>query len=427
MENDIAISVQNITKQFYSTQLNYALSNVSFQLKKGNVLGLIGNNGAGKSTLLKTICGLTKPDSGTVSYNGRLSYILDIGSCFHPDLSGLDNIFLVGRINGFTNAQIKQKLDSIIEFSELQNFINTPLKYYSNGMYLRLAFTTNTTFYSDILLLDEIMGVGDLHFQQKAKERINQIVTGGTTVIMTGHNLEELSVLCSHGLWLSSGRQLFFGEINEAVDKYLTHTANAAAVDILPVNNLESGKNGNGSAGGSSPVNSTGEITYTQHFVGETDDDDETMPVSLIEAGVRTNNKPYTAEIHMDDQLEIVVRYKKRISGPTVLFIVIKDKFGHNLMILCANRVADESRFIDNTEPGTYAESVSLPSGLFNQGVFSISIYFRDGKNEDIAIFKRSLFFKVYKSEINFGAFSYKDDFSGSLMPIFDWNSKKEL
>ena len=418
MENEIAITVSNLTKHFFTSEVNYALTDVSFQLKKGEILGLIGDNGSGKSTLLRTICGLTKPDMGIISYKGSLSYILDIGSCFHPDLSGLDNIYMVGRINGYSKEQINKKLDSIIEFSELQNFIKTPLKYYSNGMYLRLAFTVNTSFYSNILLLDEITSVGDLHFQQKAKERIAQIVSDGTTVIMTGHDIERLSSLCTHGLWLSSGKQVFFGDIAETVDKYLSYTA-----ENKSSTSLAAGKSPSDDVISAKQHNET--PTYVQHII-PTDHSSELSAIKLLEAGIRPVGKSFEDDLYMNDELEIVISYYKSIDIPCILFAVIQDKFGHNLMSLCSHRLTDESTFVDNSEIGSYKQCVKIPAGIFNQAAFSLSFFFTNSQEENIAIYKRSLFFKIHKSQHSFGIFHYKGNFSGSIFPFSDWTSSKE-
>ena len=413
MTDDTEISVLNLTKRFNNNQANYALEDISFKLEKGNILGLIGDNGAGKSTLLRIISGLTKPDSGTISFRGRLSYILDIGSCFHPDLSGLDNIYLLGRVNGFSNAQIKQRVDEIIEFSELKNFINTPLKHYSNGMYLRLAFTANTSFYSDILLLDEIMSVGDLHFQQKAKERINKIVTDGTTVIMTGHDMESLSKLCSHGLWLAAGKQVFFGEINETIDKYLTFSSNTIADSTIEVNRS------------AESLTLAARDTYIQHIINDPAIENQSSIV-LLEAGIKAARKTYDDDIYMEDEIEIFIRYQKKINDPCILFSIIQDKYENNLMSLCSHRLIDNSKFLDNKDVGIYCQIVRLPSGLFNQGVFSISFCFTDSSNIDIATFRRKLFFKIFRSDYEFGIFNYAGNFTGSLLPFFDWESRKE-
>lgn len=430
MNDGIAISVKNVSKSFHTIQSNRALKDVSFQLKEGDVLGLLGENGAGKSTLLKIISGLTKPDYGTIEYNGRLSYILDIGSCFHPDLSGRDNVFMAGGINGFSKEQITKEYDSIVEFSELQNFMDVPLKYYSSGMYLRLAFSTNTTFYSDILLLDEVLGVGDAHFQQKAQSRIRDIVTNGTTVIMTGHNLEELSSLCTHGLWLSSGKQSYFGTINETIDKYLTHNAQNRSNTALSINSSEEKSAimdpSSGSAIKRDLYIDNDLLPYNQYIQFSPSENKDLELVTLMEVGIKSVGGNFSDELCMDDQLEIMIHYQKNIDQPLVLFAVIQDKFGHNLMSICSYRLLDSSKYIDNTDKGKYVQTVKLPARLFNLGVFSLSIFFTDQYDTDIATYRRVLFFRVEKSEFKFGIFSYNGNFSGSLFPVFDWETHKE-
>jgi hypothetical protein len=269
--------------------------------------------------------------------------------------------------------------------------------------------------------------VGDLHFQQKATERISQIVNEGTTVIMTGHDIERLSKLCTHGLWIASGEQVFFGEIGETIDKYLSHSAQTGANSMLSANrDPDSIRNLSNKSESTQTNQSSNDPTYTQHFLPEDKEGDDTGPVILLEAGVRSVGKSFTDNIFMNDTVEIMVRYKKEADIPYVMFVVIQDKFGHELMSISSHRVVDPSQFIDNLESGTYKHFIKLPQGLFNQGVFSVSFYFVDEHGEDVTCFKRALFFKVNISEYHFNIFTYKGNFSGSLFPFFDWSSQKE-
>lgn len=434
-----ALKVIQLSKQFESNQLVQALSNISFTLDKGQILALIGNNGAGKSTLLKILSGLIKPDAGSVMFKGRLASILDIGSGFHPDLTGLDNIYMAGRIAGLTEKQIKASVDDIIEFSELQNFIHTQTKYYSAGMFLRLAFSTSTSFNTDILLLDEVVSVGDLHFQQKSKERIMHIVKSGKTVIVAGHNIEALSNICTHGLWLDCGKQMFFGEIGKAVDMYLTNTVlteRSAALPVINTASVDSEKDVDDSA-----INIVGSTENTLdnttllakeetpsafkqhvHYAHGLQD----TPVILYEAGIKMKGKNYEDELFMDHELEISVMYEKKSTTPLVLFVVILDKFGNNLMSLCDHRLGNKQDFVKNDSIGVFEQTVVIPSGFFNHGIFSANFYFTDSDQNDIAVFNKVLLFKINKSEYQFNIFTYRGNFTGALLPSFNWSFNKK-
>lgn len=202
MSRDIAISVENLSKCFvlqnsFSTDGNsnnlWALSNISFQIKKGESVGIIGPNGSGKSTLLKILAGITKPTSGTVKVQGKVASILDIGAGFHPDLSGHENIFLIGSIHGFSNSEIENYYCEIVAFSGIEPFIFEPVKNYSNGMFLRLAFSIMAHLDFDVYLFDEVFSVGDAQFEQQSKQKLQELVNTGKTTVFVSHNMAELS------------------------------------------------------------------------------------------------------------------------------------------------------------------------------------------------------------------------------------------
>ena len=182
------------------------LEAISFELLPGDVLGLIGNNGVGKSTLLKIISGLIVPDTGEIRYSGRLASILEIGSGFHHDLTGRENIYVAGQLLGLHKRDVDAHLAEIVQFSGQEDHLDIPVKYYSNGMFLRLAFSVATTFPSDILLLDEVMSVGDLKFQEESVKRIRKITKSGTTVILASHELGAVQMLCNKVLLLGDGK-----------------------------------------------------------------------------------------------------------------------------------------------------------------------------------------------------------------------------
>ena len=198
----------------------YALKDVSLEVKRGEVLGIVGRNGSGKSTLLKVISGIYKPTSGTAVSAGRVAPMLELGSGFDPELSGRENIFLNGAIMGFDEEYLKTKYDDIVTFSELGDFINVPLKTYSSGMVMRLAFSVATMVEPEILIVDEILAVGDAAFQQKSFDRMMQIIRGGTTVLFVSHHEEQIRALCDRVLWLDHGQVVEIGPMAEVSDRY---------------------------------------------------------------------------------------------------------------------------------------------------------------------------------------------------------------
>lgn len=205
-------------KQQYETF--QALSNVSFEVKRGEIVGIIGRNGAGKSTLLKAISGIYKPTGGTVVTAGRVAPMLELGSGFDPELSGHDNIFLNGAILGFSEAFLKEKYSEIVAFSELGDFIHQPIKTYSSGMMMRLAFSVATIIEPEILIVDEILAVGDAPFQAKSHARMLELMSGGTTVLFVSHSLGQIRNMCDRVLWLDHGEAKMMGEAKEVCDAY---------------------------------------------------------------------------------------------------------------------------------------------------------------------------------------------------------------
>lgn len=197
-----------------------ALNDVSFEVKRGEILGIIGRNGAGKSTLLKVISGIYKPSSGKVVTAGRVAPMLELGSGFDMELSGHDNIFLNGAILGFSEEFLKSKYDEIVAFSELGGFIDMPLKTYSSGMLARLAFSVATVIEPEILIVDEILAVGDAAFQEKSRARMLELMSGGTTVLFVSHSLQQIREMCNWVLWLDHGSVKMQGEAQTICDAY---------------------------------------------------------------------------------------------------------------------------------------------------------------------------------------------------------------
>lgn len=205
----------------------WALKDINFEVKKGEVLGIIGKNGAGKSTLLKILSKVTGPTTGSIKSKGRIASLLEVGTGFHPEMTGKENIFLNGAILGMTKKEITFKLDEIVSFSGCERYIDTPVKRYSSGMKVRLAFAVAAHLEPDILVVDEVLAVGDAEFQKKAIGKMQDISgVNGRTVLFVSHNMAAVKNLCTSGVVLEDGKSVFYGNIDKAVDFYLTKAAN---------------------------------------------------------------------------------------------------------------------------------------------------------------------------------------------------------
>ena len=224
MAYDRVKSVKEYIVQRIKGNLKYeefwALKNISFNVEKGEVIGIIGHNGAGKSTLLKIISGILKPTSGTVQVDGIIVPMLELGSGFDSDLTGRENIFLNGAILGYSEEFLRQKYEEIVAFSELEKFIDVPLRNYSSGMIMRLAFSIATVVNPDILIVDEILAVGDADFQEKSKARMMELMGGGTTVLFVSHSLQQIREMCDRVIWLDHGQVVDIGPTQQICDKY---------------------------------------------------------------------------------------------------------------------------------------------------------------------------------------------------------------
>jgi lipopolysaccharide transport system ATP-binding protein len=210
----------------------WAVRDVSFQIKTGEVVGILGRNGAGKSTVLKILSGITDPTRGHADIYGRVGSLLEVGTGFHPELTGRENIYLNGAILGMKKAEVERKLDEIVAFAEIDRFLDTPVKHYSSGMYVRLAFSVAAHLEPEILLIDEVLAVGDLAFQRKCLGKMDDVARGGRTVVFVSHNLGLLQTLCERGIFLRHGVVQMDGTIKETVEAYLQTLEQAGSQDL---------------------------------------------------------------------------------------------------------------------------------------------------------------------------------------------------
>ena len=239
MDPDTAIEVKNVYKKFNThrktntlkdllvyrekkdhSRVNNALNDVSFTVKKGKVLGLIGRNGSGKSTMLKLLTKILRPNSGTIETNGKIACLIELGAGFHPDMTGRENVFINASIFGIDGKTVKERFDDIVEFSGIEEFIDQRVRNYSSGMYLRLAFSVAINVDADILLVDEILAVGDIQFQKKCLDRLKLFRDNGGTIVLVTHSLDQAKEMCDEVIWLEKGVVKEYGPANEVCDDY---------------------------------------------------------------------------------------------------------------------------------------------------------------------------------------------------------------
>ncbi|PBQ31539.1 ABC transporter ATP-binding protein [Sphingobacteriaceae bacterium] len=230
----LKLGVENKRDSNESSASDYvwALKDINFSVNKGEVLGIIGKNGAGKSTLLKILSKVTEPSTGVLKYKGRLASLLEVGTGFHPDLTGIENIYLNGAILGMKRHEIKQQLDAIIDFSGVSKYINTPVKRYSSGMYVRLAFAVAAHLETDILVIDEVLAVGDQEFQEKCLGKMKDVAGHGRTVLFVSHNMASMKALCTKGILMQRGTIQYQGSMQDTVQQYMVGLRHSSASDI---------------------------------------------------------------------------------------------------------------------------------------------------------------------------------------------------
>lgn len=210
----------SLSKKCYH-KVHYALKDISFDIKKGETIGIIGTNGSGKSTLLKIITGVLSKSSGEVSVRGRVSALLELGAGFNPEYTGIENIYLNGTMMGFNKEEMEKKVDSIVKFADIGEFINQPVKTYSSGMFARLAFAVAINVEPEILIVDEALSVGDVRFQIKCMDKMKQMMQGGTTVLFVSHDINAIRRFCTRAIWINKGEIKKIGDVNKIADEYL--------------------------------------------------------------------------------------------------------------------------------------------------------------------------------------------------------------
>ncbi len=309
----------------------WALKDVSFEVKRGEVLGIIGRNGAGKSTLLKILSRITEPTSGRVVLDGRVASLLEVGTGFHPELTGRENIFLNGAILGMSKVEIRQKFDEIVEFAGVEKFLDTPVKRYSSGMYVRLAFAVAAHLEPEILIIDEVLAVGDAEFQKKCLGKMQEVAKGGRTVLFVSHNLGQVRALCTKAALLDSGTIKFLGTPEAALSRY-------------------------------QEIQTTGEVS--QKLEGPLADQVVLLSVKIE----NTTTGPAVCLIGDNAVLAIRIHLRRAIPKLRITFAL----FANNIR-LCTLHESDSSAF-SHADEGNHLVRCQLPTNFLVPGHFSLGL-----------------------------------------------------
>jgi len=320
----------------------WALKDVSFNVKKGEVVGIIGKNGAGKSTLLKLLSKVTAPSLGEMKINGRIGSLLEVGTGFHPELSGRENIFLNGAILGMKKNEIKRKLDEIISFSGVEKYIDTPVKRYSSGMKVRLAFSVAAHLEPEILIVDEVLAVGDVDFQKKCLGKMNEVSKNeGRTILFVSHNMAAIRGLCQRAILLEDGGVAFDGPVDQAISKYLVKdTADKNEQSIV---NFDNDSNSIASFKTISIINGQNENTYQIEFIENW-------------------------------SLNIKFSLQKQVSEYGYVIIKLFDNMGNYICSITSEDIGFNN--ISTLSLGNYETTVKMPSKLLKPGRYTLSFMF---------------------------------------------------
>jgi lipopolysaccharide transport system ATP-binding protein len=317
----------------------WALKDVSFEVRQREVLGIIGRNGAGKSTLLKLLSQITAPTKGCIKMKGRVASLLEVGTGFHPDLTGRENVFLNGAILGMAHADITRKFDEIVAFAEVETFIDTPVKHYSSGMYLRLAFAVAAHLEPDILVVDEVLAVGDAAFQKKSLGKMGSVAHAGRTVLFVSHNMPAISSLCHRAILLQAGRQAMSGSATSVVASYLAAGAEAPSERVW--RDVQS-----------APGNAKARV----HAVR-----------------VRDASGDLAMQIDIDSQMTIEVEYWTLVPN-TVLNVTLSLFTADGTYVLSSPSMTDTAWYQRPHLTGLFRSRCTIPAQLLNQGRYTVTV-----------------------------------------------------
>ena len=320
----------------------WALKDVSFDVEQGEVVGIIGRNGAGKSTLLKILSRITVPTEGTVELHGRVGSLLEVGTGFHPEMTGRENIFLNGSILGMKKTEIEQKFDEIVKFAEIDKFIDTPVKRYSSGMYVRLAFAVAAHLDPEILVVDEVLAVGDAQFQKKCLGKMREVAKEGRTVLFVSHNMAAVKQLCPSCILLVAGELNERGQTQNVIDRYLALTSINASASMILI--------------------------------------DETKEFQLIKVRIIDEKGQEKTECNCDFPIVIEMTFKVRVKIPGVYGYMTINK-SDGIVVMESDSYDNEPNSLDNLDPGIHYFHVIIPPRTLGSGNYHIYLNFTSRYN----------------------------------------------
>jgi len=358
----------------------WALDDVSLEIKQGERIGIIGRNGAGKSTLLKILSRITEPSRGRVHLNGRVASLLEVGTGFHPELTGRENIFLNGAILGMSKTEIRRKFDAIVEFAEVERFLDTPVKRYSSGMYVRLAFSVAAHLESDVLIVDEVLAVGDAGFQKKCMGKMESVANEGRTILFVSHNMGAISELCTSAALLHKGKLVSQGGVPQVVEQYAR----------LTLNEQESG------------------LQF---------EDDERKPSSIVGVRICNTDGANTNAFDMADDVIFEVTYRIRESTAALQLTLT---ISRNMVDLLHSFDTDEDIELPMRPPGLYTATYRIPGMTLKAGSYSASASL--GTPEVLLQnLEHILAFDVEEWSVNTQSRSYRRERPGLLISPGKW------
>lgn len=365
----------------------WALKDVSFKVEQGEALGIIGRNGAGKSTLLKILSRVTTPTSGEVKVKGRIASLLEVGTGFHPELTGRENIFLNGAIMGMSRAEVARKFDEIVDFSGVEKFIDTPVKRYSSGMYVRLAFAVAAHLEPEILIVDEVLAVGDAEFQKKCLGKMGDVSHEGRTVLFVSHNMGSIKALCTRGLYLEKGIIKFNGEIKHCVSKYNFNIDNECPI-----------------------------------VKWQSEQAPSTNSAQILEVRIKNEGKEPSIDLltELPILIEIIFEVKKKSKIGTSVLLYNSE----GLLIFSSMSNHEPDWHMKIRPPGIYTNTCEIPSNLLADGRYAISIPFYEGFYESGIVERDVIQFNAHENGFVRGDLPYPQ--SGHLIqPLLRWKSSK--
>lgn len=344
----LQVGEANDRTQKGSSEYVWSLRDVNFDIEKGDAVGIIGRNGAGKSTLLKILSKVTKPTTGSIRVNGRIASLLEVGTGFNPEMTGRENIYLNGAILGMRKHEIDRKLDQIVDFSGVERYLDTPVKRYSSGMYVRLAFAVAAHLESEILIVDEVLAVGDAEFQKKCLGKMGEVSKGeGRTVLFVSHNMGAVRALCKKAIWMHQGNLKFSGEVEDTISAYL------AAASVKSV--------------------------LQQSFEAKPD-----LPVQILNAVLLRNGEPAdSTTFDFLDRIgfEMIIEVRQKIANRGII-VHCNDTYERLFQAFDISVLTD---LLDEREPGTYRLTIDFPAPIMKEGFYSFDLevgYFGKGPDQ---------------------------------------------